>query len=823
MSVPMPQNTPVVNNIPNFLKMIFGDDWVHAEVCSVPVLGQDDAYRSYWTTQPIANGSAVRNLDPAWNNYFCVSLMDQPGVRRKANFKALHVLVVDDVGPKVDPAKVLNEMGTPTYRLETSPGNEQWGYVLEPPVTDRARAEALIVGTIQLLAGGKDPGMAGVTRLMRLPGGSNTKHTPAHVSRIVAFDGPVRDPADLERHIPAPVQALQPDPNDPGAILPFDPFDGSPPVPAPVPTRKPADPTLIAMRKLGLVQGNERGTSLGTGWDVTCPWVHEHSPSTAVDTGTVYFRGGGFKCWHGHCDKRTPEDVRARVNEMLSDASGGTVSIDDFDPNRLSVVDPSKVPPSPLPPSPVVAEFWDRIVYHASEEKFINLVTDEALSERGFNSVWTSRLGAELPPTAKGDKRITPAQWYLRDDRRRLVHARTWAPGRDRVFSQTMEDGSRRDYLNIWRELPRLLATAPGTDLDTHARTSDWWALIHALTGTNTHEERENARRLLFYMAMIVGAPHVKPGHNPLLIGRQGVGKDQIWSPLVKVLGPERSITVSHHMWNSQFNPWMMNRLVMMPELRMTTRLTATAHDQYETIKRMCDPGREFDSMNEKNMRAVNVVNAFVLVMTTNEDKPMTLPEDDRRIWVINVKDPGWPVSRYQALAAWLNEPSPWGQTNAHAVVEWLIRYWHEGLMLDEVQGPAPMTQDKSMLVKHSADPIQAWLEDRLTQVLPSPLALPDVFSSQDIVNIANAAVRSGTEGLSHRTVVPQVDGMSHILIRVGCRMLNTGQPVSTKTGRRRLWAKPGADPAYDTMSGASLAQVVDNQANHRATSGFDP
>ena len=171
----MPQNTPVVNNIPNFLKMIFGDDWVHAEVCSVPVLGQDDAYRSYWTTQPIANGSAVRNLDPAWNNYFCVSLMDRPGVRRKANFKALHVLVVDDVGPKVDPAKVLNETGTPTYRLETSPGNEQWGYVLEPPVTDLARAEALIVGTIQLLAGGKDPGMAGVTRLMRLPGGSNTK------------------------------------------------------------------------------------------------------------------------------------------------------------------------------------------------------------------------------------------------------------------------------------------------------------------------------------------------------------------------------------------------------------------------------------------------------------------------------------------------------------------------------------------------------------------------------------------------------------------------------------------------------------------------
>jgi hypothetical protein len=153
------------------------------------------------------------------------------------------------------------------------------------------------------------------------------------------------------------------------------------------------------MRKLGLVLGNERKASQGTGWDVRCPWVHEHTPGTgAEDTGTMYFRGGGFKCWHGHCQDRKPEDVRARVNQMLSDETGGLFTIDDFDPNKLDVVDTDQVPASPLPPEPdIVRRFWEEIVYLASEEKFINLVTGEEMSERAFNAYWGPLLKDYLP------------------------------------------------------------------------------------------------------------------------------------------------------------------------------------------------------------------------------------------------------------------------------------------------------------------------------------------------------------------------------------------------------------------------------------------
>ena len=816
-----------ITNNQEFLELIFGDQWPRAEVCSVPVLGRDDKYRPYWATQPAGSGLLAR-FNPDWNNYFSVGLVDTPGLRRIENFESLHVLVLDDVGPKVAPARVEDVLGEPTYRVETSPGNEHWGYVLDPPITDRTRGDALIDAAVDVLFGGKDPGMKGVVRIMRLPFGSNTKYKPPHRARLTHATGPRRDPADLERRlsVQARPKVQPPDPE------PFDPFDaatspgpGPAPGPAPTPSRRPVDPTLRVMRKLGLVLGNERRASQGTGWDVRCPWVREHTPSTAVDTGTMYFRGGGFKCWHGHCQDRTPEDVRARVNQMLSDETGGLFTIDDFDPSRFDAIDPDKAPPSPLPPDPaVVAEFWDTTVYHFAKGVFVNTNTLAEMPERGFNFWWAPLLRDYLPTAGKADKPITPAQWYMGDvSRRRVIHRLGWFPGQSEIIRRQAKNGTWRDYLNTWIDLDRVLGHVPDDVLDRHVRGSDWWALLHALTGVATFEDTENARRLLFYMAMVVGAVGIKPGHNPLFIGKQGAGKEQIWAPLMQVLGENRSITLSHRMFTNDFNPWMMNRLVLMPETRMTSRRNMSFHDQYENLKRMCDPGREWEEVNEKGEKQINMANVFVLVMSTNEDQPMALPPDDRRIWVIRVKETGWDVSRHQKLAAWLRAPSPWGETNAHAVVEWLIRYWDEGIMADEVQGHAPMTRDKQDLIRHGADPVQEWLLDRLSRTLPDPLTLPDIFSAQDIVNAVIAAVRSGTEALPPRTTIPHVVGVAGILRQIGCRMLAKGSPVATIMGRRRLWAKPDADMAYDNMTGPELAKIVDNLANRRAPAAFDP
>jgi hypothetical protein len=93
-------------------------------------------------------------------------------------FQALHVFGLDDVGTKVSAQRALDLLGEPSYRIETSPGSEQWGYRLAPPMTDCARADRMQTRLVDVLIGqvrAPDPGQKGVTRYMRLPVGRNLK------------------------------------------------------------------------------------------------------------------------------------------------------------------------------------------------------------------------------------------------------------------------------------------------------------------------------------------------------------------------------------------------------------------------------------------------------------------------------------------------------------------------------------------------------------------------------------------------------------------------------------------------------------------------
>jgi len=113
--------------------------------------------------------------DPSLNNYFCISRLkpfDGVLARRNLNFFCLMCVVLDDVGTKAKRPDL-----KPSWRTETSPNNEQWGYILETPITDSAEAENLI--NLVIKAGYCDKGAGGHVRYMRLPVGSNDK--PEHV------------------------------------------------------------------------------------------------------------------------------------------------------------------------------------------------------------------------------------------------------------------------------------------------------------------------------------------------------------------------------------------------------------------------------------------------------------------------------------------------------------------------------------------------------------------------------------------------------------------------------------------------------------------
>lgn len=235
------------------------------------------------------------------NNYFSLASFrpDEAGVhrRRKAQFAALHAVMLDDIGGKVPGERLTLP---PTWRLETSPGNHQAGYLLAEPLTDGLAADRLMNAVV--VAGLCDPGANGPrARLARLPVGVNGKHTPLFVCRMVSWVPDRRysvadlvaglqletKPAERAKRAAMRSQSTRPDDGDPVWI-----------------PRPEENAVLAALRERGLYKA-----PLGDGrHDITCPWVQEHTG--AVDGGTVYFEPddnwplGGFKCLHGHCSER---------------------------------------------------------------------------------------------------------------------------------------------------------------------------------------------------------------------------------------------------------------------------------------------------------------------------------------------------------------------------------------------------------------------------------------------------------------------------------------------------------------------------------------
>ena len=300
----------------DFLRAIFGAEADNAHVCA---FGEDPGelenlgLRHYWAGRKWRDfGAAARAGMEAQNSFFTVSVFDNDPVdgrarRTKRLFRQAHVVVVDDVGTKVlDTSRLPN----PSWILETSPGNFQWGYVLGTPEPDAGRFCALIDGLVAagLATDGKDPGMKGVTRYVRLPNGRNTK---------AKYGAPGFD-AVLTRWEPGLRFTLEALAQCFGIVLPA---AGAGGVKSPGVANVDAteDDVWVALDSWGMVSGARTGDG---GYHIECPWIDEHTGR--ADTGTAYWLGGGdFKCHHGHCEHKGRRDLQRWIDARLQAESGG--------------------------------------------------------------------------------------------------------------------------------------------------------------------------------------------------------------------------------------------------------------------------------------------------------------------------------------------------------------------------------------------------------------------------------------------------------------------------------------------------------------------
>lgn len=294
-----PDKTDKPDTISNqeFLQAIYGNlpDGIRGMIVSSagnPDLKPD----GYWKATSLESSTSIPE---SHNNYFSVSVYtpNKKGKyqRQKKYFWRLHAVMLDDIGTKT----LIDIVGLePSWIIETSPMNYQYGYILKNPITDVNTADDLVNAIIA--SGLCDPGAHGPSaRLARLPVGTNGKHDPAfqcqlkewHPERTFTVEQLI-DGLGLNMEASAKSQTKK---QLARALNEGEPIY----LPQPEENR-----VLAELKKRGLYK-----SPLGDGkHDITCPWCHEHTGE--VDGGTACFEPdsnfpiGGFHCFHGHCKER---------------------------------------------------------------------------------------------------------------------------------------------------------------------------------------------------------------------------------------------------------------------------------------------------------------------------------------------------------------------------------------------------------------------------------------------------------------------------------------------------------------------------------------
>lgn len=606
---------------------------------------------------------ARRGRRGAW--YFCVSTVvpqepDAEGEpvrprRRKKDCVAACCVVLDDVGTKVDP--VAQDLPPPSWVLETSPGNFQWGYILGEPSSDWELYE----GFLRALAAEEatDAGSVDRSHVFRVPGSENLK--PEHEgfrARLVAWD-PDRDWTlgeliDLfgmteEECRAAAVPSVRRSADGQrrlGAItLP----EGM----------EIADPVLEWLE----AQGRIVGAGDGEWVHVRCPWEASHT--TVGETSTSYSplgRGGsefqmsrGFKCQHGHCSGRK---TRAFLDWVESEG-GPRANV--YDPlawlQRQYVVVVQDLLVADLDQRPLGGR-W--IVKKA---EFDLMVPGTYRTLDRDNAVRLSTAFMESRETVKAARQV-----YLPEHSEAVVeeagqvclntYARPWHPedaGEPTVFLAHM------DYL-----IP---------DAGERAVFLDWMAF-----------KLQNPGRRPFSVIMVADEAF-GTGRGWLATLLEMVFRDVKYTHLAKLAGEEGA---------ARFNEWEWRAQIVVVEEAKDVLEGGKQYHAYENMKRRVDTSPRAVEIDVKSASKIEARRYYTVLIFSNHSDALVLPAADRRFMVVTNATEARPDAYYKALYGALEAGE------AARTFRWLMA--RDVSEFDFVR--APMTAGKAAMIEQTGSPL---------------------------------------------------------------------------------------------------------------------
>ena len=644
-----------------FINTIFADITDGESVCVSEAKPKSDGTGS-WFNNCLLTDRSWRKWDKdkqarAW--YFCVSAvtgeLNDKGTmvkRGRANLTRVFALVLDDIGTKAVAPPV-----SPSWKLESSPNNYQWGYLLDPS-DDIMRFEALVEYCHQ--QGWGDAGAGGSYRLMRVPGSANLKDGRDNFrSRVTHWKPTFWSIDELAEDFGCDLNTVP----IPDKTVAFKQGGAQ--------AMENIDPLLDWLTTDGHVISDTGSQFV----DVVCPWADAHTSGDNKAGYSPLGRGDGkyvqtraFSCLHEHCKKR-----------KLKDFVEWAVSLD----------------------GPFVAGY-DPLPWLQSQYAYVVLgqvVVD--LAQRKIGGDWVYPLAdwkLDHPgkvTVAGHDRPILVANAFIEHENTKKVRGLTYVPvarADDTGVVMSFKQQQVNKYVPPnWEET----TATPDVFLD------------HINYLIPYVKEREV---FLNWLAYKIQHPASR-SYCIVMVAEDSYGTGRSWlnSLLKKVLqGGVNTATLPQLIGKGtsseqNFNSWKVGcQFIVVEEAKDVSLTRDDFYHGYETFKLNVDTKIEEDlRVNEKYGRTRNETAYYNVLIFTNHADAMALPENDRRVYCVENPAERLGYDYYDRLNNALDTDEP------RRVFWWLMR--RDVSKYDHIY--PPMTPAKQRMISDTQSPSDSILE----------------------------------------------------------------------------------------------------------------
>jgi hypothetical protein len=540
---------------------------------------------------PMALATLLSELNEGTHNncalYFGTGTMGESDGQlrnRQSQFEGLHVLVLDDIGTKVVAESLPVALQRPTYIIESSQGNFQYGYVLDEPIRNLGAARALVAavyGSGYTDAGGNLP-----NKLVRLPAGVNGKPKKEGWNvRLVQFDAARRfTPTNLLDASGADRTWEQLQDEGQCATGAFESgwnFN---------------DEVADWLHSKGLVIGDDGDWLL-----IRCPWCEGHSDGEDTAGYSPIGRGGeeyrgvrGFNCFHDHCNSRSIRDFLAWVGENGGPTDAAACPLDLTEHGR---------------PKP-------------SARNLGTVLRNHPVWEGAFSrDEWSKEVRTTRETPCGLPSRLDDAAWH-NTCAWLTTHLGMADVPKERLFAAIEAAAKRNEVCPCRDEMD-----ARVWDGEQHIRD-----LVQRMNTIGDFELNVGMVRrfVIGSVAVLYSTEHkpVKMDSVLLLIGAQGVGKTET---LRRLFGDAYSNMSPPPLNDKDFKQALAARwLIVLDEMAAASRA------KQEVLKNILTmPDVDFRPPYGRNM--VKLRRHWVFAATTNDDKPLNDPSGGRRFLPVRI------------------------------------------------------------------------------------------------------------------------------------------------------------------------------------------